>query len=136
MTVIKGQLLFLRSKVGLSAIMQTKIPDYNMNSPELDPASVVLGRPPLEADHPHGGRLAAVCDRGLEPLAAVEILRLGEVTGVRQVGDVPRAHVPHRPSLSTEQEPFECSPASDGDPEVGVGSDPGLVHDKLHWRVT
>ena len=53
----------------------------------------MLGRPPLEADDPHGGRLAAVGDRGLEPLAAVEVLRLGEVTGVRQVGDVPRAHV-------------------------------------------
>ena len=60
-----------------------------ISSPELDPASVMLGRPPLEADHPHGARLAAVGDRGLEPLAAVEVLGLREVARVRQVGDVP-----------------------------------------------
>ena len=60
-----------------------------ISSPELDPASVMLRRPPLEADHPHGARLAAVGDRGLEPLAAVEVLGLREVAGVRQVGDVP-----------------------------------------------
>ena len=65
----------------------------SFSSPELDPASEVLRWPPLEADHPHGGRLAAVCDRGLEPLTAVKVLRLGEVAAVRQVGDVPRAHV-------------------------------------------
>ena len=109
----------------------TRKPD----SPELDPASEVLGWPPLEADHPHGGRLAAVSDRGLEPLAAVEVLGLGEVAGVRQVGDVPRAHPPLRPALRPQEEALEGPPAPEGDPEVGGGGDHGPVHHNLHGRV-
>ena len=91
-----------------------------ISSPELYPASVMLGRPPLEADHPHGGRLAAVCDRGLEPLAAVEVLGLREVGGVRQVGDVPATKVTLPPTLRSYQEPLEGCPASYGDPGIST----------------
>ena len=108
----------------------------SFSSPELDPASEVLRRPPLEADHPHGGRLAAVCDRGLEPLAAVKVLRLGEVAAVRQVGDVPRAHPPLRLTLSPQEEALEGSPAPESDPEVSVTCHHVSVHHNLHWWVS
>ena len=52
-------------------------------------AGEVLRRSPLEGNHPDVVGPPAVGDSGLEPVPAVKVLRLGQVVGVRQVGDVP-----------------------------------------------
>ena len=57
--------------------------------PEGDVTGEVLRGSPLEGDDPDVVGPAAVGDSGLEPVPAVKVLRLGQVVGVRQVGDVP-----------------------------------------------
>ena len=52
-------------------------------------AGEVLRGSPLEGDDPDVVCPATVGDSGLEPVPAVKVLRLGQVVGVRQVGDVP-----------------------------------------------
>ena len=76
------------------------------------------GRSPLEGNHPDVVGAAAVSHGRLEDVVAVEVLGLGEVGGVRQVGDVPAAKVTLCLTLSPDQEPLEGCPTSDGDSEI------------------
>ena len=75
---------------------------------------------PLEGHHPEVVCPSAVGHRGLEDVVTVEVLRLGEVGGVRQVGDVPATKVTLPRTLRSDQEPLEGCPASDGDSEIST----------------
>ena len=109
---------------------------------------------PLERNHPDVVGAAAVSDGGLEDVVAVEVLGLGEVGGVRQVGDVPGTEVTLRLALRPHQEPLEGCPASYRDsgistplythnhhhflssPEVGLRAHLFLVHHNFNRRLT
>ena len=73
---------------------------------------------PLERHHPEVVCPPAVGHGGLEDVVTVEVLRLGEVGGVRQVGDVPATKVTLPRTLRSDKEPLEGCPASDGDSEI------------------
>lgn len=64
----------------------------------------------------------------------MKVLTLREVRGVLQIGDIPGANMFLTPCLCSQQESLEGVPAPYGDPEIGVGGDPLLVHDQLHGR--
>ena len=69
-----------------------------------------MRRSPLERHHPHGAGLAAVRHRGLELAVAVEVLRLRQVRGVRQVRDVPRTQELFLVILRLYEETFKSFP--------------------------
>ena len=65
----------------------------------------------------------------------MEVLGLRHEGVVTEVGDVPGPQVPLPLILRPENEPFECPPAPEGDPEVALAPHPVAVGDDLHRRV-
>ena len=66
----------------------------------------------------------------------MEVLGLRHVAVVTEVGDVPGPQVPLRLILCPQNEPLECPPAPESDPEVALPPHEVTVSHDLHRRVS